>query len=132
MTRYYVTMTWDDWPKGGSCGDLIEAEDHRRAKDMCLNMMADSLADSDDDADHDAKYYLDKYSGNWNVVDCFDFDAFVANHPHPDNSQFSMAAALDSITVIDKDGNKRLPDAITLRRTGADDCWDITARWTDG
>jgi hypothetical protein len=26
MKRFYVTMTWEDWPEGGSFGHIVEAE----------------------------------------------------------------------------------------------------------
>lgn len=45
MTRYYVTLTWDNWPEGGSYGEVVEAETHDEAETIVRRMMAASRAE---------------------------------------------------------------------------------------
>ena len=35
--RFYVTLTWDNWPEGGSYGAVVEAKDHE-AEDLVRNL----------------------------------------------------------------------------------------------
>lgn len=117
MKRFYVTMTWDDFPEGGSFGDVIEAETHEQAEAFCRRHMAatrtegaEVLTYADDlgngwrysldgdegdgtfeseDAALEAGYAaaeqkcLDEYGDEWNVIDCFDLDQFIAQHASP-------------------------------------------------
>ncbi len=77
MPRFYVTMTWDDWPEGGSYGTVIEAETSEQAETLCRQEMAATRAE---DSDITAQDYLDDYSNEWVVVDCFDLDKFIEEH----------------------------------------------------
>lgn len=72
--RFYVTKTWEDWPEGGSCGEIIEAETHEEAEQKMLSIMAEYRADEEFSAD----YYLEDYADDWHTVDCFDLDQFIA------------------------------------------------------
>lgn len=74
MTRFYVTMTWHDWPEGGSYGTIVEAESYAEAEHLCHVEMAQSYAA---DIDGDPSVVLQEYSNNWHVVDCFDLDDFI-------------------------------------------------------
>lgn len=94
MTRWYVTMTWDNWPEGGSYGTVIEAETSDEAEEICRDEMAEircepgDLTDEDradpdfDPADYDSEpeYWLKAYAHEWHLVDCFDLDEFIARH----------------------------------------------------
>lgn len=74
--RFYVTMTWHDWPEGGSYGTVVEAKDHAEAEDLCRAEMKQTMFeeyDCDDD-------YLDDRDSNWHVVDCFNLDDFIKTH----------------------------------------------------
>ncbi len=44
MTRFTVTMTWDDFPEGGSYGTTIEAESHEEAERLVRQEMAENRA----------------------------------------------------------------------------------------
>lgn len=82
MPRFYVTMTWDDWPEGGSYGTVVEAEDHDAAEDAAKWEMAASRAEERDmagDPGMDQEIF-DTYADQWHVVDCFDLDTFIADH----------------------------------------------------
>jgi hypothetical protein len=79
MTRFYVTMTWDDFPEGGSFGTVIDAADHAEAEALCRREMAETRADEDTSAE----YYLEHYGPEWNVIDCFDLDDFIERHRRP-------------------------------------------------
>ncbi|MCR9254748.1 MAG: hypothetical protein NXI16_01480 [Alphaproteobacteria bacterium] len=76
MTRFYVTMTWDNWPEGGSYGTVVEAENHDQAEELCRQKMAEWRADED----QTAKEVRESHEHEWHVVDCFDLDAFIAQH----------------------------------------------------
>lgn len=78
MTRFYVTMTWDDWPEGGSFGTVIEAKTEDHAEALCKVEMAQSAADNER-ADH-VKDALETWGEQWHVVDCFPVDDFIENH----------------------------------------------------
>lgn len=69
--RFYVSMTWDDWPEGGSYGTTVLALDHEAAEEACKLEMAELRADEDTDSD------------KWHVVDCFDLDEFITNNMQP-------------------------------------------------
>ncbi len=79
--RFYVTMTWHDWPEGGSYGTVVEAKDYAEAEDLCRAEMREAYADEvGEDFDDD---YLDERDANWHLVDCFDLDEFIKNHSNP-------------------------------------------------
>ena len=102
MTKHYVTMTWDNFPEGGSFGAVIEAENHDLAEKLCRQEMADSRADEDthdgfglEGDECDADWFLDSYASEWHVIDCFDLDAFLAEHATP-----VMKAAPDLLAAL--------------------------------
>ena len=91
--RFYVTLTWDDWPEGGSYGDIVEAKDEAEAELKVRIQMAQSReeeqflyddADDDDDIPEPTELELialaASYSDDWHVVDCFDLDEFIERH----------------------------------------------------
>ena len=93
MKRFYVTMTWDDFPEGGSYGTVVEAETPDEAEGACRQEMAESYAEHDDE--HNAAYYLETYGDDWHLIDCFDLDEFIARHKRPaspDNGVQNAAA----------------------------------------
>ncbi len=75
-TRWYVTMTWDDWPGGGSYGTIIEAATAEEAEKLCRMEMAASRAGDDMSAEE----YLEAYGDEWEEVDCFKLDEFIKRH----------------------------------------------------
>lgn len=81
--RYYVTMTWDDWPEGGSYGAIVEAETHEEAEAQVRQSMAECRAEDCEEGEEEADpaHWLEAYADQWHVVDCQDFDEFVANNP---------------------------------------------------
>lgn len=84
MPRFYITLTWDDWPEGGSYGTVVEAEDTEKAEvaaklEMAQLRTEDSDSESDDSFDP-VQEFLENYENDWHVVDCFDLDGFIANH----------------------------------------------------
>ena len=96
MTRFYVTVTWDDWPEGGSYGTIVEAENDDIAKVMVFEEMARARADertqdAGDVEPEDWQEILSSYADDWHVVDCFDLDEFIDRHAH------AVRAALDTI-----------------------------------
>lgn len=83
MTRWYVTMTWDDWPKCGSYGTIVEAENHQQAEEKCKLEMARHRATNESERTDDAltcEEVLGTWAGDWHTVDCFDLDEFINRH----------------------------------------------------
>lgn len=81
MRRFYVTLTWDDWPEGGSYGTVVSVPDddpnpYANAEAQAKYEMAESRADEDDDA----AYYLEHYGDEWEVVDNYDLDEHILMH----------------------------------------------------
>lgn len=80
MTRFYVTLTWHDWPEGGSYGTIVEAKDYAEAEQLArAEMRATCVEDGDYDEDYDEDY-LDDLDHSWQVVDCFDLDQFIEGY----------------------------------------------------
>ena len=78
MTRFYVTLTWHDWPEGGSYGTIVEAKDHEEAEKMARAEMAESYSAT---INSTVEYAQRAYGHNWHIVDCFDLDAFIEANP---------------------------------------------------
>lgn len=74
--RFYVTMTWDNWPEGGSYGTVIAAETAEDAAYACKLEMARHRSDES----WPAEDVLKAYGNEWEVVDCFDLDEFIEYH----------------------------------------------------
>lgn len=82
---HYVSMTWDDWPEGGSYGAQIMADDQNAAIAIAKLQMADSRCGGED-ADSETSlplYWLENYSDDWHTVDCWEMPAQPAA-PSPD------------------------------------------------
>jgi len=112
MAKFYVTMTWDNWPEGGSYGEIIEAENDHEAEASCRQMMAESRAGDPDDKDYDAEfdspeYYLEAYADEWEIVDCYDIenqvDAWIASGMIglPKVAKDLLVALKDLVRIID-------------------------------
>lgn len=86
IKRWYLTLTWEGWPEGGSFGVTIEAADHDAAVNGAKREMAlarlEPLSDAYDGMDEEEaiKKILETYADDWHVVDCFDLDVFIKNH----------------------------------------------------
>lgn len=89
MKRWYVTMTWDNWPEGGSYGTVVEAENQDEAERLVRNEMAESRV-------HDAQSpeeVIEMWGDEWEVVDCFDLDEFIMrNRVVRDGSDYDFIA----------------------------------------
>lgn len=70
LKRFYVTMTWDNFPEGGSYGAVVWATDHGDAEQQIRLEMVDSRED------------LDEPHPDWEVVDCFELDEFIERRIH--------------------------------------------------
>lgn len=95
MTRFYVTMGWEDFPEGGTYGDVIEAADQDAAIEQCKKDMAACRADGNaEDAEADAAEILEEYNNNWTNIDCWDVDEFIERHgPKPSRAELIAALA---------------------------------------
>lgn len=74
MPRFYVTLTWHDWPEGGSYGTIVEAKDHEEAEKMSRAEMAESYSAT---INSTVEYAQRAYGHNWHLVDCFNLDDFI-------------------------------------------------------
>ena len=77
LKRFYVSMTWHDWPEGGSYGTVIKAMNHEEAKTLCRREMAESLSY---ECDESIEELMENEGCKWCVVDCFELDQFILNH----------------------------------------------------
>jgi hypothetical protein len=73
MTRFYVTMTWHDWPEGGSYGTVVTASNYIEAEALCRAEMAECYGEAIDEK-------VDPSDYDWHVVDCFNLDDFIKKH----------------------------------------------------
>lgn len=78
MTKYYVTMTWHDWPEGGSYGTVVEAQSYADAETLCREEMAASYAQDYDDYTGEQVFAV--YGHHWHLVDCLDLEEFIKQH----------------------------------------------------
>jgi len=76
--RWYVTITWDNWPEGGSYSAVVQADDEYDAEHAAHWEMAGTRVDSGAYADE--AEVIEKHSRDWHVVDCFNLDAFIIHH----------------------------------------------------
>lgn len=77
MKRFYVTMTWEDWPEGGSYGAVVRAKNEETAEKAVKKQMAKTRAEEGVDT---AGGYMRDYAHAWYTVDCFDLDGFIEQH----------------------------------------------------
>jgi len=59
MAKFYVTLTWDNWPEGGSYGAVVEAEDYDKAALAARMEMSVSRAE-----DHELCYHCGQGTAN--------------------------------------------------------------------
>lgn len=94
--RYYVTMTWDNWPSGGSYGAVIEAESYEEAELLCREEMAASRADEDMTAEE----VFDTYNGEWHVVDCWPLGGFIKRHQRSDDVKAALVNLMEQVNQM--------------------------------
>lgn len=98
LRRYYVTMTWEQWPKDGSYGTVVEATSYEEAEEKCREEMAAQRSKEagfdpeewkpdegeepmdPEDMEDSPESFLKDYGSSWHVVDCFLLDEFIAMH----------------------------------------------------
>lgn len=82
--KFYVTLTWDNWPEGGSFGTVVMAEDHDKAIALAKLEMAharlDGYYESEAEVEADAQAMLAVLGREWHVVDCFALNELLDNH----------------------------------------------------
>jgi hypothetical protein len=86
MSHFYTTLTWDNWPEGGSYGDTVEAANSTEAEAMMRLMMAASRLEEQGgnvDDDDEVQRIVEEYGDDWHLVDCWDVDDFIARHALP-------------------------------------------------
>ena len=95
--KFYVTLTWHDWPEGGSYGTVVEAKDYDEAEELARAEMRETYREEiDGDLDDDDDDYLDDWDANWHLVDCFKVADF---HKHNEALKL-LDHLLDSDDVI--------------------------------
>jgi hypothetical protein len=72
--RFYVSMTWDNWPEGGSYGTVVLADDETSAEYAARWEMAQTR----DEFDHPGDAF-DALQSEWHVVDCFKIEDAMAH-----------------------------------------------------
>lgn len=88
--RFYVTLTWEDWPECGSFGTIVEADNWDDAEQTARWEMANHH-------DGDPLETIENIGYNWHLVDCWDLDEFIA-----DKRQDKCVSQKDVLWAIDK------------------------------
>jgi hypothetical protein len=90
---HYVTLTWDNWPEGGSYGCVVSAKDRDEAELMAKMEMAESRYDEGAPEAHDTvETVYAELADKWHVVDCYPVKDFIGNHM-PTNPTNHVAVA---------------------------------------
>ena len=125
LRRFYVTMTWDDFPEGGSYGNIFEAVDVGAAVLRCREAMAESRIE-ERDGEGNVSELVKQYANIWHVIDCWDVDAFVERNLPPADAGEPMP--VESLThcatcnvLLDQ------PDKPLTRDCGGD-CWGCVGK----
>ena len=78
LRRFYVVKAWDDFPEGGTCGEIIWAKDHEDAEAQMVEIMLDYRQDEwIDDPDGARESFRDRYAVEWETIDCWPLDEFI-------------------------------------------------------
>jgi hypothetical protein len=109
MKRFYVTMTWDDFPEGGSYGTVVEAEDHEEAEKLCRLEMAQIRVEGGSGDGCTAEEYP---TDDWHLIDCGDLDEFIARHHKP------TAAIVERLDAFNR-------QCVEAEHTPTDEVWDL-------
>lgn len=80
MPRFYVSMTWEDWPEGGSFVGTTEAASDEEAVSKVMDAMALARTEGMDGELATPEYWLLEYGEDWELVDCFNIDEFIEEH----------------------------------------------------
>lgn len=85
LIRFYVTITWDNFPESGSYGDVVWAKDHRDAEEKVKQNMASVRCEGYNPADYGCstegqmlRQFHRAHEHDWQVIDCFPLDEFIA------------------------------------------------------
>lgn len=80
MQLFYVTMTWDDWPEGGSYCTVVEAKDYAEAEHFCKFEMAEARTELFEDGEPESYpgYWMQTYGDVWETVDCVPVSSLMA------------------------------------------------------
>lgn len=79
--RFYVTMTWEEWPDQGAYTAIVDATDSEDATRTVMHMMAANRGRHDEVLDEDLDAVLEHE--DWHVAVCFNIDEFIAEHKKP-------------------------------------------------
>ena len=81
LETYYVTLTWHDFPEGGSFGTLVKAKNHIEAEELARVEMADAYTKDDEVEEEDYLNHLanmvESYWDKWGLIDCWPVEDFI-------------------------------------------------------
>lgn len=99
MKRWYVTLTWHDWPEGGSFGEVVEAESSDEAEYAARLMMAKLWSKAIDLPKSESINEVEEtMRSSWHLVDCWDVDEFIKQRIVPaQTSEAGAKAAQDEV-----------------------------------
>lgn len=106
--RFNVTMTWDDWPSGGSYGTIVEAANYSEAEELCRAEMAACR----EDENRTAQDVLAEYEHDWHVVDCFPLNDFIKRHTGPTTPQRLVITVRGGVAELEDSEN--LPEGMEI------------------
>lgn len=79
--RFYVCMTWEEFPAKGCYRAVIEARSKREAAEKCRERMAERRAVGDAQRNPDiadtAEDILTMYGDDWHSAECREIKAFI-------------------------------------------------------
>lgn len=73
FTTFYVTATWDNWPEGGSYGEVVQANSDNEAEEAIMAGMAESRANED----RTEEEVRESFGRQWWIVDCMPLAKFM-------------------------------------------------------
>ena len=74
---YYVTKTWENFPEGGSCGEIVWACSYQTAEEVMIEIMIDNrssewfeegMSPEEEKASREA--YKEANASDWHTIDC--------------------------------------------------------------
>jgi hypothetical protein len=87
LIRFYVVKAWDNFPEGGTCGEIVWAKDCAGAEMQMLHIMADRRiaaysTEHDPASDHEDEIQatIRDYQQEWHTIDCWPVDGFIEKH----------------------------------------------------
>lgn len=84
---WYVSMTWHDFPQGGSYGAVVTARNAEEAEKACRFEMAEAEF-TDGECGRSLADVVEEYKDEWHIIDCFPLQQFINQHEFRDSPNY--------------------------------------------